>query len=101
MRSGTPGSYLFAREQELEISPCYDVVRLKRTREARPASSRVILVKGAKEGLSGHYIDIDARPFVVPVLIAERRFGALVLSHLVLLRCEPLAKFRIRRLARL
>ena len=37
-----------------------------------------------EEGLARHDIDIDAGAVVVPVLVVERRLGAVLLGHLVL-----------------
>ncbi len=70
-----------------------DVVLGERLGEARPAGAAVELVQRAEKRLAGDDIDVDAGGVVVPVGVAEGRFGAGLAGDAVLLGGELLFEF--------
>src|SRR3982750_2499417 len=50
--------------------------------EPRPAGAAVVLVERREERLARDHVHVQAGLVVVPVLVAERRLGAVVLRHL-------------------
>ena len=64
------------------------VVGLERPGEAGPPGARVVLVERAEERLTRDHVHVDPGLLLVPVLVAERRLGPLLLGHLVLQRRE-------------
>ena len=72
-----------------------NVVRLEGDREARPAGVAVELADRGEQRLAGHDVDVDAGLLVVPVLVPERRLGAVLLSDPVLLRGKPGDSLRV------
>src|SRR4029453_362032 len=47
---------------------------------------------------SGHDVDVDPFPVIVPVLVAEGRLGPLMLGDLVLVGCQALLQLLVGRL---
>src|ERR1700745_3998246 len=75
--------------QHLEVAALDHVARLDRNREARPAGVAVELADRREQRLAGHDVNVDAGLLVVPVLVPERRLGAVLLRDPVLLRGKP------------
>src|SRR5690242_6303445 len=83
------GADLGPDHQVPEIPTPDHVTRLDRHREARPAGVAVVLADRGEQRLAGHDIDVEAGLLVVPVLVVERRLGAVLLGDPVLLRRQP------------
>src|SRR4029453_8391573 len=98
VRVRTLRPYLGARREELRVLTLRDMGLLDRLREAGPAGAGVELVTRAEKRLPRHNVDVEPLLMVVPVLVAERQLGALVLRHLILLRAEPVLQIRVARL---
>ena len=62
---------------------CNQVV-LNRFGEARPSTTRIELVSGNKQWLTGSNIDIDTRAMLVPIFVMECWFSSAFLSNSVL-----------------
>jgi len=75
---------LDAGHEKAMVFPLHDIPRLKGLGEARPSGPGIIFVLGAEQRLPGNDVDINPFSMVIPVLIPERGFGALFLSHLIL-----------------
>jgi hypothetical protein len=76
-------------QQQLEVPAPDHVARFQGDRETRPAGVAAGLADGRGQRLTGHGVDVDAGLVVVPVLVPERRLGAVSLGEPVLLRGEP------------
>src|SRR5689334_3203035 len=100
MRVALRRAYLRAAHEERAVLLLMHAAAVDRAREARPAGAGVELVERAEERLAAHDVDVDAGGVVVPVGVVERRLGAVLLRHLVLLGGEPLAQLGVARLRR-
>src|SRR6202453_911402 len=80
------GADLSGEPQRAEVPALDDVLRLDRHGEARPPGAAVVLADRGEQRLAGDYVDVDAGLLVVPVLVPERRLGALPLGDPVLFR---------------
>jgi len=90
VRVAVPASHLGAVHAEACIVFRDDILRNERFGEARPAGAGFILVFRAEERLAGGDLHIDPFLVIIPVLILERRLGALLPGHVVLdRRQEP------------
>src|SRR5581483_10878025 len=88
---------LGAHHEELAIRPGDDVLGGERFGEARPAGAGVELVERAEQWLAGDDVDVDAGLMIVPVLVPERRLGAIVLGDLELHGSELLLQLGLCR----
>src|SRR5690606_14232127 len=86
---GTGGAHLCPDHPVGPVGHRSDRVLADRLGEARPSRAAVVLVGRGEQGLAGDYVDVDAWFVVVPVLVAERWFGAALLRDAYLCLCEP------------
>src|ERR1700730_11844610 len=76
----------FGADHEMAPIPVLDdVAVIDRLGEARPAGAAVELVDGREQRLARDDVDVKTGLVVIPVLTRERRFGAALLSYLLLL----------------
>src|SRR5215472_10741967 len=80
------GADLGPGDQHAEVAARDHVGRLDGSGEARPAGVAVELAGRGEQRLAGYDVNVDAGLGVVPVLVAERRLGAVLLGDPVLLR---------------
>lgn len=78
------GTHLRARHPQRPVGAGRHGAVLNGTREARPSGAAVELVGGREQRLAGHHVDVDPRLVVVPIRVAERRLGAVLLRDPVL-----------------
>src|SRR5579875_1703520 len=83
------GAHFGADHAMRRIAHLVEVVRLNGPGEARPATSRLVLVGRGEEGLARYDIDVDARLLVMEVFARAGTLGAILLRHAVLLWRKP------------
>ena len=83
--------YLDADHAVAGVAGLPDEGALDRLGEAWPAGAAVELVAGIEQRRIGADREVDAIGLVVPILVAERRLGALLTGDAVLLGREHLA----------
>ncbi len=77
-----------ADHAEARVGLLHDVRGLERNGEAGPPATAVELLGGGEQRFPRDDVDVDARLFLVPELVVERRFGGRFLGHRVLARVE-------------
>src|SRR5690606_6640346 len=75
-----------------------DILRCNGLPEAGPAGAGIVFVLAAEQGNSRARQNIDAGLLVVPVGIAERRFGAVFTHYMILIGAQHGAPFGISAL---
>src|SRR5690242_17703190 len=63
---------------------------IDRTGETWPAGAGIEFVERTEQRTSGNHVDVNARAMIVPVGVAERRFGAALLRDVELIGVELL-----------
>src|SRR5438552_4360482 len=69
----------------------------QRSGEAGPAATRIEFVEGTEQGLARNDVDVNARFFIIPKLVAERRLGGGMLGDIILGGREFAFEFGRRR----
>src|SRR5690606_26508011 len=87
-----------ALHKELTVRAGDNIAFINGLREARPTCTRIILVERAEKRFACDNIYVNAIVMVIPILIAEGRFGAFVLGNLVLRWRQFLTQLIIARL---
>src|SRR5205085_12666668 len=77
-----------------------DLIFVNRFGETGPTTAAVEFIERTEERLAADHIDIDASVMIVPILISKWRFGAALLSDVILLRRQFLLQLFRRRLGR-
>src|SRR5262245_25096554 len=85
-------AHLDAEEVEGAPGGPLHIIRVERLREARPARSRLELVRRREEGLARDDVHVDPLPMLVPVLVVESALGPVLLRDAVLNGRQLLAK---------
>jgi hypothetical protein len=80
------GPNLFERHAIARIGVFDNIVSIDGLCEAWPPRVAVEFVYGCEQRLTGHYINVDTRLFVVPVFVLKWPFGSIALRYAVLFR---------------
>jgi len=74
-----------------------DVGRCRRGVETGPPGAGIVFRAGIEKHLAASDTKVAARFFIVPIIVAKRRFGAALTRYAVLFGGKFLAKFIIGR----